>query len=180
MPGHIGAWAHPADHRLGQADGPHEQRHGVAATACVKQLGELRDVGLLPAGSVRVGHERWLPQRQPGDGQAGRGRVQGEDRAGGVPEDRRRPAGRGDHGVEVLDLSLDRVRRAVAAVAAPPAVVVEHLEVGRQQLGQLRVDPSGGRRTADQDDRRARTQPVEGDGGAVAGTNLVHETSLPS
>jgi hypothetical protein len=106
--------------------------------------------------------------------------VQGQDRAGGVPEHRRRPAGRGEHGVEVLNLSLDRVRRGVAAVAAPPAVVVEHLEVGRQQLGQVRVDRPGGRRAADQDDRRALTQPVEGDGGAVAGTYLVHETSLPS
>jgi len=82
--------------------------------------------------------------------------------------------------VEVLDLPLDRVRQGVATVAAPAAVVVEHREVRRQQLGQLRVDRSGGRRTADQDDRRALTELVEGDGGAVAGYNRVHQSSLPS
>jgi len=92
MPGHIGEFRIPGDHALGQADGLHEQRHGVAVAARVQQLAELRDVGPLPAGGVRVGHERWLPQRQLGDGQAGRCGVQDEDRAGGVPEDRGRPA----------------------------------------------------------------------------------------
>ena len=55
---------------------------------------------------------------------------------------------------------------AVAAIAAAPAVVVEHDEVRREKCSYARVRGSISRLAADQDDRRSFTQPIERDDGA--------------
>src|SRR5919197_228976 len=83
-----------------------------------------------------------------------------------------------DHGRQVLDFALDRVRRGVAAAASTSAVVVEDREVGRQDLRQagVRHPVDGG--AADQDHGGSAAQEVESDGGAVLRGDLVHELSF--
>jgi hypothetical protein len=92
MPGHIGDRRIPGDHRLGQADGSHEQRHGVAAATRLQQLGELGDVCLLAAGRVRVDHEGLaLGAGDAGGGAGGHARPDGVA-VGGRPGPREGPA----------------------------------------------------------------------------------------
>ena len=69
-------------------------------------------------------------------GESGGRSSQGENRARGVAKYGGRSAGGGDYGAHVLDLSLDRVRQGVAALAAAAAVVVEYGEVGGEELCQ--------------------------------------------
>jgi hypothetical protein len=73
-----------------------------------------------PPEGVRIDEERRFPECQSGDGEAGRRSSQCENRARGVAEHRGRSTGGGEDGADVLDLSLDRVRKGVAAVAAAP------------------------------------------------------------
>src|SRR3712207_3138568 len=93
---------------------------------------------------------------------------------------RRRPPGLGDEGANVFDLALERVRGGVAAVAPAPTIVVKHGAMLRQLLGGRVHQSPVAHRSAHHDDRRAIAQPVEGDGGAVSRSYLVHSlTFLP-
>ena len=108
-----------------------------------------------------------LEQRQSGDGQPARGRLQRQAGAGRVAEHRRRSAGFGDQRREILDLAFDRVWSRVAAFAPPAAVVVEHGEVRRQERRQRRAGRPVVERANDQDDRRPLAEPFERNRGAV-------------
>jgi hypothetical protein len=103
-----------------------------------------------------------VPDRQPLGGRQRRQRATGRE-----PDDDRRPAGRGEQHVEVLDLAADVVRRGVGAVAAAAPVVVEHREVRRQPLGDRHVGHPVARGAGDQHQCRPRAELVEGEGGAV-------------
>ena len=80
------------------------------------------------------------------------------------------PAGRVDHRGEILDLALDGIRLAVAAVAAAPAVVAVDGEARRQQPGEpdLARIAAVTERAGDEDQGVAVALAVVGDGGAVA------------
>src|ERR671920_2569870 len=127
---------------------------------------------------LTVGREGRLVHDEPGDGQTAGRRMKREDRTGGVAVHRRHTSGFGDQRAYVFDLALYGVGRRVTAVAASPAVVVEHSKVLRQHLGQRTGHRPVGGRPANQDDRRTFAEPLEGDGGAVARSHCVHELSF--
>jgi hypothetical protein len=107
---------------------------------------------------------------KPFDGSAASSRLQGKGRAGGHAENGRRPASLRDEGVDVLDLTVQRVWRRVATVAAAPPIIVKHREVRRQQLRQFRrpgVERPVLERPPDEDDRRSLTVPIERDAGPI-------------
>ena len=70
-------------------------------------------------------------------GELGRG-LKGKDRAGGLAVDKRRSACFINEGLDIFDLALDGIWRRVFAVASAPAIVAEHGEAWRQELGQWR------------------------------------------
>jgi hypothetical protein len=84
----------------------------------------------------------------------------------------------GDEHTEVLDLSLDRVWRGVAAVAAAATVVVDHVETLRQLLGQRPDHRLVARRSTHHDDRWSITQPVDRDGSAVFRTYFLYNLPI--
>src|SRR5919107_4495527 len=89
---------------------------------------------------------------------------------------RRRPPSLGDQGADVFDLALDGVRGGVATIA--PAIVVEACEMLRQLLGGRAHQSPVAHRSTHHDDRRTIAQLVEGDGGAVSRSYLVHGLSF--
>ena len=121
-----GLLAHLGDH-LGRhpEPGAEEVLDRVPGAAGRVQPAQLLEevVGSLEA--VLVDCEGRLVERQLRDREPARGGLEGERPARRHPEHECRSAGRLDQRLEVLDLALDRVGRAVAALAAPAAVVVE-------------------------------------------------------
>src|SRR3954470_12194292 len=116
----------------------------------------------------RLDGEGQVEQREVADGEAVRG---GGEREGGARREAdhgRRAARALDQAIEVLDLALDGVRGAVAAVPAPAAVVVED-GVARGQRG---CERSAGvarvEGTENDDDGRSVTRAIEGDVGRHA------------
>ena len=76
-----------------------------------------------------------------------------------------------DQRFEIFDLSLDRVRLGVTALAVTAAIVVEHREPLGEAGGEVRrarIEGAVLSRAADQDDRGAVANAVEHDGGAIA------------
>src|SRR3712207_1698717 len=93
---------------------------------------------------------------------------------------RRLAPGLVDESADVFDLALDGVRGGVAAFAPTPAIVVEDSEMLRQLLGGRAHQSPVAHRSTHHDDRWTTAQPVEGDGGAVSRSYLVHGlTFLP-
>jgi hypothetical protein len=107
-------------------------------------------------------------------------RVQGEGSAGGMAVHRRLAPGLFDEGAEVFDLALEGVGCSVTAVAAAPAVVVEHGEMLCQLLGGRVGQSPVGELPAHYNDRLAVTQLIEGDRGAVVRRYSVHGISFRS
>jgi hypothetical protein len=120
--------------------------------------------------AVVAGHRRaavvddeWrLVERELGERHAALGRLQREDGAGGDPVGARRAARFGDEGCEVLDLALDGVATAVAALPAPAAVVRERGEALGQHGRERLVWPGRavGQRAVDEDDGGAAARRV--------------------
>ena len=76
--------------------------------------------------------ERWFVQRQLRDGKVASRRIEGKDCAGRHAEHESRSTCFFNEGFEIFDLTLDRIRLRVPAVASSPAIVVEYAEVLRQ------------------------------------------------
>jgi len=116
-----------------------------------------------------VDDERQLEQRQRIDAIQTDGRLEREHPAGGDPVDRRRPTGGGDQRLEILDLTLDRVRGRVTALATAPAIVRVDGEVLGEHLGQRAVGPRGAMAEGpiDENDGWAAADLVERDLGSV-------------
>jgi hypothetical protein len=110
---------------------------------------------------------------------------QGDRAAGGVAEERGAAADPVDQRGHVLELALDRADGRAHGLATPAPVVVH---CGEPALGQQLRQPAGGRgerpelhRTTDEDDRRAVTDDVAGDPGAVVGRDVLgHAHTVPT
>ena len=85
-----------------------------------------------------------------------------------------RSAGRGDDGIEIFVLAVDRVRWVISAVSATPAVVVEHGELRGEQAGKGCVHVAVGRPCVDEDHGRPAPGAIERDAGAVLRNHGCH------
>lgn len=107
-------------------------------------------------------------------------RVHGEERAGGHGVHGGRATRLGDERSEVVDLTLDRLRKGVRAASAASAVVGDDGEVSCQQLRQwlegTELPIASGR--VHQDERRAGTRPLERNRGLVAEHTLLTVASV--
>ncbi len=101
------------------------------------------------------------------DGQACCDGAEHQARARRVPVEVGRTAGFGDQRGNVLDLTMDRVGKGVAAVAAAPPIVVDTREMPAKCLSCGAHQRAVACRTPDRDQWRAMTECLVGDGGAV-------------
>jgi hypothetical protein len=154
----------------------HEVLDRVAAAILGQQRVEGRAV-LVPSRRPVVGDVVGdLVDREPVDRRPRRRGLQRERTARGDAVEVRRSADRRDQRVDVLDLSLDRIRQGVAAPAAAAPRVVDDGEV-LGQLGNERgvlgavVDPS-----ADQDHGGAASRALVGDRRAVLRGDVRHRS----
>src|SRR5215211_4814744 len=170
-PGHIGELRAPATI---SSEAPASRMNRSAASPLGQEPLEACHVLPVPPppalGHV-VGH---LVHRQPVDPDPGRRGLQHEPTTRGDAVQVRRPAGLGDQRLQVLDLTLHRIRPGVATVTAPPPVVVVHAEPLRQLRRQRRVLRPVDKRPTHQDHRRPSPEPLVGDRRAVLGRHLVH------
>ncbi len=163
---------HQRDQQAGHADRFEEGGDGVAAPVFRDGLPDRGPVGLRGRAAA-VHDQRRLVEREPGDAGQAACCHQRQHGAGRHAPDTGLAAGRAEHGLDVVDLALDRVGKGIAAAATAAPVVAKDGEVACQRLGQRAARAHGARteRAVDEDQRMAPAALLAGNRRSVARRN---------